>query len=637
MSVKIPDLFLRSHGSNPTCRLAHPYKAWNWYLFVLLLFGETLSLRAQSTYPIKVNLSQSDHAPFEAAIKDFKPAFVYIGVDTFEGFVPDSSLSQATCLNLLSHLRQKAYLSASIDEFDAFKTHCNARLHLGPMMRWTQIKPASPDEQRWIEAAGFREKDYRYKPINHLQLLDLQEKILYEAENNGYPFAVVTLDSVLLSNNGMVTAQLRLERNRFFRFGDLLIQGDLRLPKSFLPNYLGLHAGQPYSHERLLRIREQLQSLLFVESTANPNVRFSGDVADINLYLKKKRNSRFDFIIGLLPQPDNGTQANRLLLTGSLNAAFLNALNMGERIALEFERLRPETQKLDAQMDLPYLLGSPFGLAGRLNIFRRDSSWVDAQADIGVQYLLPAGNYIKFFWENRSSSLQKVDTIAIKLSRRLPPNLDLRQNGFGLEGLLNQLDYRFNPRKGWMLHLKGVAGFNNVLKNNQIENLRESDFNYASLYDTVSGRVTRYRLEMRGEVFLPLLARSTFKLGFRGGGIFSDKSVFNNEQYRLGGNKLLRGFDEESLFATRWGMATAEYRLLLGTNSYLSVFGDYAYLENTTNRNRLFLRPLGLGAGMNIETGAGIFGLSLAVGRRDVGQSVDFRAVKFHLGYVSLF
>jgi hypothetical protein len=40
---------------------------------------------------------------------------------------------------------------------------------------------------------------------------------------------------------------------------------------------------------------------------------------------------------------------------------------------------------------------------------------------------------------------------------------------------------------------------------------------------------------------------------------------------------------------------------------------------------------------MNFETKAGIFGISIAVGRLDVGQGVDFRSTKFHLGYVSLF
>ncbi|HNG90718.1 MAG TPA: BamA/TamA family outer membrane protein, partial [Saprospiraceae bacterium] len=274
---------------------------------------------------------------------------------------------------------------------------------------------------------------------------------------------------------------------------------------------------------------------------------------------------------------------------------------------------------------------------GRLNIFKRDSTWVDAQADLGVQYLLPGGNYAKFFWENRSSSLQKVDTLAVRLSRRLPPNLDLRQNGFGLETAFSRLDYRYNPRSGWATTWKAVAGFNTVLRNSQIESLREGAFEYASLYDTLARRTSRYRLELKAELYLPLLVRSTLKLGLRAGGIFSKTPVYANEQHRLGGNRLLRGFNEESLFATRWALATAEYRLLLSQNSYLAAFADYAYLENLTSRTRAFLRPLGVGAGLNFETSAGIFGISLAIGRQDAGTGFDFRAAKFHLGYVSLF
>ncbi len=257
-----------------------------------------------------------------------------------------------------------------------------------------------------------------------------------------------------------------------------------------------------------------------------------------------------------------------------------------------------------------------------------------------MQYFFEGSDFVSFFWENKSSSLQKIDTLDILANRRLPAVLDLRQNGFGLETGLTRLDYRFNPRRGWALSLRGVAGFNTVQRNPTIEALRDPadpDFSFAVLYDSVAGRVARFRLDGQAALYLPLAARTTVKLGLRGGGIFSEKPVFANEQYRLGGNKLLRGFDEESLFATRFVVATAEIRLLLAKNSFLAAFTVYGYLENLTNRNRLFLRPWGLGAGLNFETSLGIFGINVAFGRRDTGQSIDWRAAKFHLGYVSLF
>lgn len=592
-------------------------------------------LAAQST--LQLRIAPAGQKDFFQNISDFRLKPLENQGDTASFPLPDSTALLPLCRDLLQHFRQKSFLAVSIDSLSN-RQPATGNFFLGPAMRWAYLRPAGPENDRWLENAGFREKHFSGKPLRPDALLALEERILEQAENNGYPFARIRLDSLVLREDGGAEAVLRVQHNRFITFKQLKINGDIKLPAAFLPNYLGLKPGSPYSRAQVLRLREQLRTLLFVESTANPTVTFSDKEATVNLFLQKKRASRFDFIIGLLPRPD--ATDGKLLLTGSLSAAFQNALNLGDRFAVEFERLKPETQKLDVQAGVPYVLGTSFGVEGRLNIFRRDSTWVDAQSEIGVQYLFPGGDYVKFLWENKSSSLQKVDTLTVLQTRRLPPNLDLRQNGFGLETAFNRLDYRFNPRRGWSVLLKTVAGFNTVLRNSQIESLRnpgDPGFNYASLYDSVAGRQARFRVEANAQVFIPFFQRSTLKVATRVGGIFSEKPVFNNEQYRLGGNKLLRGFDEESLFATRFAVATAEWRLLLGLNSFLAAFADYGYLENATDRTRVFLRPLGMGAGLNFETQAGIFGISLAVGRRDTGQPVDFRALKFHLGYVSLF
>ncbi len=592
-------------------------------------------LTAQSLH---LAISPADRLAFTAAIHDFRFKTIDNQSDTLVFRWPDTTAYPVVCTALLRHLYAKAYLTASLDSLQASGKDVQARLYLGPAMYWVQLRTQTSDHNDWLESAGFRSKNFSEKPLRYDALLALERGILEQAENHGYPFASVGLDSIVVTDSGQVSAKLQVQPGLLFTFKGIKIVGDVQLPGAFLPNYLGLRPGSVYSRARVLRLRDQLRTLLFVDMTSNPSVTFSGQEATVNLFLQKKRASRFDFLIGLLPQPNSTT--GKLLVTGSLSAAFQNALSLGEHFAVEFERLRPETQKLDVQAGIPYLFGTPFGVEGRLNIFRRDSTWVDAQSELGVQYLFTGTDYVKFFWENKASTLQKVDTLTVLQTRRLPPNLDLKQNGFGLETGLNRLDYRFNPRRGWSVLIKTVAGFNNVQRNNQIEGLRDRsdpDFRFSSLYDTVAGRVARFRLESQAEIFLPVMARSTIRLAVRGGGIFSEKKVFANEQYRLGGTRLLRGFDEESLFATRFAVATAEFRLLIGPNSYLAAFGDYGYLENITNRTKAFLRPLGLGVGLNFETKAGIFGISVAVGRRDVGQGVDLRSTKFHLGYVSLF
>ena len=608
--------------------------------FLLLLTGCLLTalLSAQSVAGLRLDVSPDDAAALTPLLHKWSPAPEKVAGGWFFP-APDTLGGADMGLRLIRFLQENTYLGASLDDYQRLNTrNTRARLFLGPPMRWVALRPAPGEAEAWLDAAGFRERLFRDRPLRYNEYLRLQKKVLEQAENNGYPFAALQLDSIVVAPDGGVSALLQVHRNRYFTIKNLRIVGDLRLPAGYLPNYLGLRPGAPYNRARVLRLRERLDDLPFTERTGDPTVTFSGDQATVNLFLRKKRAGRFDFIIGLLPQPNDPD--GRLLLTGSLNAAFQNALNLGERLSVEFERLRPETQKLDAQAALPYVFGLPFGVDGRLGVFRRDSSWVDAQGQLGVQYFFEGSDFVSFFWENKSSSLQKIDTLDILANRRLPAVLDLRQNGFGLETGLTRLDYRFNPRRGWALSLRGVAGFNTVQRNPTIEALRDPadpDFSFAVLYDSVAGRVARFRLDGQAALYLPLAARTTVKLGLRGGGIFSEKPVFANEQYRLGGNKLLRGFDEESLFATRFVVATAEIRLLLAKNSFLAAFTDYGYLENLTNRNRLFLRPWGLGAGLNFETTLGIFGINVAFGRRDTGQSIDWRAAKFHLGYVSLF
>jgi len=613
-----------------------------WFAVVCLCF--TVAASAQESQ-ITFQLDSSEQHVFWDKLADFRPkALEKQGLlATFPIDSPSTAQSVATVL--LQHFRQKSFLLASLDGPLSLGPDQPVSLYLGPAMHWVSLRPgAGLEKERWLAAAGFREQQFAGKPFRHEAVLKLEQTLLEQAENNGYPFATVWLDSVHIAPDGAISAVLQVDKKRFVVFKQFKITGDVKLPPSFLPNYLGYKAGAPYSRARVLRLRDQLRSLLFLEPTANPIVTFASlpdsetGEASINLFLQKKRASRFDFIIGLLPQPD--ATDGKLLLTGSLSTAFQNALNLGERFSAELERLRPETQKMDVQASVPYILGTNFGAEGRLNIFRRDSTWTDAQSEAGVSYLFVGADFVRFFWENRSSSLQKVDTQAVRLFRQLPPNLDYRQNGFGVESSFTRLDYRFNPRRGWALTLKAVAGFNTLRRNSQIENLRDPadpEFSFSGLYDSLDSRTARYRAELRGEVYVPVFQRSTIKIGLRGGGIFSEKPVFANENYRLGGNKLLRGFDEESLFATRFLVGTAEWRLLIGPNSFLAAFADWGYLENLSRQTRLFLRPLGIGAGLNFETKAGIFGISAAVGRRDLGQIMEFRATKFHLGYVSLF
>lgn len=569
-------------------------------------------------------------ATFQWAPLDTTPAFVERHLSPPAAFA-DTAAIAAYLQKALNELHADAFLEASADSLVYRDSSCTAYLHLGPRYEWLELGRGDVEEAL-LNAAGFRERLYHGRPFRYDQLRKLQERLLGYLENHGYPFAAVWLDSIETAAS-QARAQLKVARGPLILMKALEVEGDARVSPAYLRNYLGIQEGAPYDQSKVLRIRNRIRELPFLQLSQDPLVDFLGGQATVRLLLDKKRASRFDFVIGVLPQSAAGRQENNrsLLVTGTFNGELQNQFGLGERIYAEFEQLRPQTQQLELQFNYPYVLGLPFGAGMSFALYKRDTTYLDLESDIGIQYLFEGGNYLKAFWNNRSSTLLTVNEKLLLQQGQLPPNLDVSNAYFGLEYARQRLDYRYNPRKGWAAFLRSAAGLKRIGRNNRIVEL-----GYGELYDSLALRSFQYKLSARLDGYLPAFSRSTVKGSIQGAAIIAQEPVYFNEQFRLGGNHLLRGFDEESVFATTYALATFEYRLLIGQNSYLYTFLDYAYLEDKTNVKDITDRPYGFGAGITFETGVGLFGLSLAYGKR-LDNPIDFSAPKVHFGYVSLF
>lgn len=540
--------------------------------------------------------------------------------------------------SILQQLYKNAWLEASVDSLfvDVGEGVYNAFLHIGPLYEWSNLRNGNL-ETTFLEKAGFREKLFSNKPLYIHQIRKLQDDILEYTENNGYPFAKIWLDDIEV-NREHISAALYLEKGPFITFKELDIAGEVKISERYLANYLGIKSGTPYSKERLLKIRDRIRELPFLRERQNAVVTFTNDQATVTLALERQQASRFDFILGFLP---NSTtvgegEVRRFLLTGSFTGEMQNQFGLGERIFAEFEQLRPETQELNLAFNYPFILDLPFGIDTKFHLYKRDTTFLDAEYDIGIQYLLEGSNYLKAFWNNRSSTLLTIPEAQIRRTQQLPANLDVTNATFGLEYYQQGLDYRFNPRKGWSLLLRGGAGIKRIKENNQILALSDENFDYATLYDTLNLRSFQYRIETDIATYLPIFKRATVKFSNRSGFILSEHPIYKNEQFRIGGNRLLRGFNEEELFATQFSVFTLEPRLLIGQNSYFYAFFDYAYLQDKTTELSRQDFPFGFGGGLTFETKVGVFGISLAVSRQQ-SNPIDFRSPKIHLGYVSLF
>jgi len=544
----------------------------------------------------------------------------------------DTIAIQLNLNHLIDSLQQVGYLEASIDSLIKKDTIYTAYLFLGKRYDNFQIENANI-ETTILKRTGV-DRDLN-RPLSYFQLKNIQEKLLADAENNGYPFAQIRLMGVQITNEKVI-GKLFLEKGKLIRLANLKTEGEGNLTQFYLENYLGLKKGNLYQKDKIIAASAKLAELPFIKETRSPAVRFKKQEAAVSLFLAPKKANRFDFLIGVLP---NNQETGEVLITGDIDAEFQNQFGKGERIHFEFEQLRPETQQLTLEMSYPYLLKTPLGVDGEFGLYKRDSTYRDLIWNIGLQYLFEGGNYLKAFSKNTSSALLTIDENSIIRNRQLPQNLDIRNTAFGLAYQLEQLDYRFNPRSGFLLQLEGSAGFKTIQKNNKITDLIDEgnpDFNFTSLYDPLNLNTFQYQVLGQVDKYFPIRKRATLKASVQGATIISENPILRNEQFRIGGNQLLRGFDEESIFATTFVLGTLEYRYLIGQNSYFFLFGDMAYVNNKTNENDFSSRPFGVGAGMTFETKAGIFGISYALGKLE-DAAFEFRAAKVHFGFVSLF
>ena len=252
-----------------------------------------------------------------------------------------------------------------------------------------------------------------------------------------------------------------------------------------------------------------------------------------------------------------------------------------------------------------------------------------------VQYLINTTDYLKVSWNFESSDLIDVDTASIKANRQLPVDLDFSQTGFAVEFFVDRLDYKFNPRSGFSILTRGVVGRRTIKLNPQIIQLEDDDgFDFGALYDDIDPITPRFELSTDASFFQPLSIRSALGLHFRGAWRYSSEGLLRNEKYQIGGNKILRGFDEAAFFTGYYAITTAEYRLLLSSNSYFSVpFIDFGYFELEDGTSTY---GLGIGGSLGFETKVGLFNFSIAAGRtKDI--EFDFGRPKAHFGFISLF
>lgn len=596
------------------------YRYKNYLLVLVLLAGFALSSTAQ--YNLQVNSIDRDSSFVRDSLKletDFK----------------SRELCSQYINKLPSVLLGKGYSAASIDEITLDSGSAAITLYVGEVFRWAYLRTDSV-EKRLLDAVGWNRKQFDNKPVDLEQLRLVQDKMLNYMENNGYPFASIEVQHVEMKDQQLY-ADLIINKGPLYKIDSIRNQGTAKISSGFLQHYLSLKNGSFYKKQKLLEVSKKLSELPYLQEQRPWSLTMLGTGSILNLDLAPRKSSQVNVLVGFLPSSSQ-TVNNKLMITGEATVNLKNALGGGETIGLNWQQIQLKSPRLDLAFTQPYLFNTPFGVDFNFNLFKKDSSFVNIGVLAGLQYSVSSNQSGTIFIQNLRTNLINVDTITVKLTRKLPEQADISSVNIGVTYRISATDYRFNPRRGNEFEISASAGTKTIKKNEVIEKLFDAGdpgFKFGGLYDTFQLKSYQFRVKLTAAHYFQLTRTSTIKTAVNGGW-FQSPNIFRNELFQIGGYKLLRGFDEESIFASQFAVATTEYRYLLGTNSYFFLFADAGWAKNTSLSRAISNTFIGAGLGMAFETKAGIFNISYAAGKRDDAK-LNLRQSKIHIGYVNYF
>ena len=519
--------------------------------------------------------------------------------------------------NINQQLYKNAYLTAHIDSIISDSTTYFLHYHLGKQIKWTNLTTKTIDEGI-LSKIGFRDKIYNNRPFNQNQLKRFFDKVISFYENHGYPFASIQLDSVQITDYNL-SANLSINKKQLYKIDSVAIKGSATVSDDYIKNYIRINDEDIYNEELIKKINTRIKEIPFVEEQNPSKVIFNEESAYVLLVLKKKQANRFNGILGIVPD-----EAGKVRLNGDVKLNLMNSFKRGEEISFNWRAMQNNSQDLKLSTAYPFLFNSPFGAEYQLNLYKRDSTYIDVFNKIGVRYILKGNNYFNVFYHNKSSNLlsQKgFETLTV-----LPDFADVSTQLYGIGIVYDQLDYIHNPRRGFSINANGSLGNKKISKNPQLNE---------QLYKDVNLKTNLYTAQANLALYIPIKKRSVIKLGTQNGYTYNE-NLFDNEMLRIGGLHTLRGVDEESIFASFYSITTIEYRFILEQNSFLYLFTDGAFWEKRTANAYSLDRPYSFGVGMNFETNAGIFSISYAVGKQ-FDNPIQFRSAKIHFGFINFF
>ncbi|MBS9524226.1 BamA/TamA family outer membrane protein [Litoribacter ruber] len=530
----------------------------------------------------------------------------------------DSLERESYILSHVAQLMEQGHLMAKAERVGFHTDTLQVAFHAGMQYHWVELKQGGLPAEVLLKS-GFDDRMFNGKVVSYNKVLSLLERIIQASEGQGYPFAEVGLDSLALNGN-LLSAGLTYESGPFIAFDTIKITGSSKTDPLFLSKLLQIPPGTPFSQRKIDQSISRVRNLPYLKITEEPSLSFQNSEATFYLPIDDRSINMLDGIIGFLP---NELEQNKILVTGQFDLALYNVGGKGRNYALNWQRLSQHSQNLEVSAVEPLILGSNLDVMAQFSFLKQDTSFLNRNFRVDLGYRVSPALYLTFFNSRQAGGL--LDVSRFQQAEVLPEAADFRFNNYGVHLDNNRLDDVFFPRRGHFASFEVGVGNKRLLENTALPE---------RLYEDVDMESLQYFIKFNLEKHFYFRPNVGLWTGLRAG-LVESNNLLLNDLYRVGGLRSIRGFNENFFFANKFAYLNVEPRFYFDTYSYFMIFADIGRLDNSVGGVHTDWPRAG-GAGINLDTGGGMFRFMYALGR-SATQPFAFNYSKIHFGYTGRF
>ncbi|MCF6212730.1 MAG: hypothetical protein L3J45_01755 [Flavobacteriaceae bacterium] len=490
-------------------------------------------------------------------------------------------------------LSEKGFLKSKLDSLYKTDSIYTAIFSLG-----IPFKKISVSYKKPISKSLLKEKTISYNDstftISWVSIKPFLSNLVNLYENKGYPFAQIHLTNIHLKKD-KAFANLEVTSTKLRSIDEIVIKGYSDFPQTFITHYLNLKSKSIFNIAKLKKASIQIKNLAFADELKPPEILFTKNKTILYLYLKKKQTNYFDGLLGFTSKE----QGNGVLFDGYLDIKLNNIFDTGETLALLFKSNGNAQQKLNLKASFPYAFKSKITPTIDFNLFKQDTSFINISSNIKIQYPINQHSKIGLVISQKSSSNLLTNTSSdIQSYNAFYYGLSYSFNTFNNDDLFNQ-KFNFNIKT-----LKGSKKIESVKENQTIIDITTSYL---------------WLLNYKNAIFIK-----------NNSAVLNTANYMTNELFRIGGFNSIRGFNEESIFASSYSILNLEYRYKTNKYEYFYTISDFGHFSNQLNTINSNLYSLGLG--YLFSTKIGQLNLSYVLGKIKT-KDLKISDAKLHINF----